>query len=396
MRIFWLWGTFVILFLVKCEGQFPSQTGRVATGDHVTEILNNIRQSYDKRVRPNYGGEPVDVGITMYVLSVSSVSEVNMDFTMDFYFRQSWNDPRLSFKGQPGLRSITVGTEFLKTIWIPDTFFVNEKMSYFHTATAPNEFLRISESGDIMRSIRLTVTASCPMNLRNFPMDTQRCRLEMESFGSNMSDIRYSWAKGVDSVGVAGDVSLPQFKIVGHRQLVNEASLGSGNYSRLECELVFERSLGYYLLQIYCPATLIVLISFVTFWINRNATTARVALGITTILTMTTLMSSVNASLPKISYIRSLDVFLGTCFVITFAALLEFATVGYVGKQIEMRKEEDDAEGGNANGTNAKKVGKWGGVAPADLDRYSRILFPAIFACFQFLYWVICLNISDD
>lgn len=55
-------------------------------------------------------------------------------------------------------------------------------------------------------------------------------------------------------------------------------------------------------------------------------------------LTMTTLMSSTNAALPKISYVKSIDVFLGTCFVMVFAALLEYATVGYMGKRIAMRK----------------------------------------------------------
>lgn len=53
---------------------------------------------------------------------------------------------------------------------------------------------------------------------------------------------------------------------------------------------------------------------------------------------MTTLMSSTNAALPKISYIKSIDVFLGTCFIMVFAALLEYATVGYMGKRIAMRK----------------------------------------------------------
>lgn len=42
--------------------------------------------------------------------------------------------------------------------------------------------------------------------------------------------------------------------------------------------------------------------------------------------------------MPKISYIKSIDVFLGTCFVMVFAALLEYATVGYMGKRIAMRK----------------------------------------------------------
>lgn len=96
----------------------------------------------------------------------------------------------------------------------------------------------------------------------------------------------------------------------------------AGNYSRLACEIQFVRSMGYYLIQIYIPSGLIVIISWVSFWLNRNATPARVQLGVTTVLTMTTLMSSTNAALPKISYVKSIDVYLGTCFVMVFTSLL--------------------------------------------------------------------------
>lgn len=65
--------------------------------------------------------------------------------------------------------------------------------------------------------------------------------------------------------------------------------------------------------------------------------------GVTTVLTMTTLMSSTNAQLPKISYIKSIDVFLGTCFVMVFGSLLEYAVVGYLGKRIAMRKSRLEA-----------------------------------------------------
>nr|XP_054929768.1 gamma-aminobutyric acid receptor subunit beta-like [Dermacentor andersoni] len=111
-----------------------------------------------------------------------------------------------------------------------------------------------------------------------------------------------------------------------------------GNYSRLVCEIRFVRSMGYYLIQMYIPAGLIVVTSWVSFWLHRNASPARVALGVTTVLTMTTLMSSTNAALPKISYVKSIDVYLGTCFLMVFAALLEYATVGYLGKRITMKK----------------------------------------------------------
>src|SRR5690349_16595723 len=42
-----------------------------------------------------------------------------------------------------------------------------------------------------------------------------------------------------------------------------------GNYSRLVCEIEFVRSMGYYLIQIYIPASLIVIISWVSFWLHR-------------------------------------------------------------------------------------------------------------------------------
>uniref|UniRef100_A0A1I8M4J7 Gamma-aminobutyric acid receptor subunit beta n=1 Tax=Musca domestica TaxID=7370 RepID=A0A1I8M4J7_MUSDO len=344
-RLITLWLAFTLAMLIQ-EPRRHAATVNAATaggsmlGDvNISAILDSFSVSYDKRVRPNYGGPPVEVGVTMYVLSISSLSEVKMDFTLDFYFRQFWTDPRLAYRKRPGVETLSVGSEFIKNIWVPDTFFVNEKQSYFHIATTSNEFIRVHHSGSITRSIRLTITASCPMNLQYFPMDRQLCHIEIESFGYTMRDIRYKWNEGPNSVGVSSEVSLPQFKVLGHRQRAVEISLTTGNYSRLACEIQFVRSMGYYLIQIYIPSGLIVIISWVSFWLNRNATPARVALGVTTVLTMTTLMSSTNAALPKISYVKSIDVYLGTCFVMVFASLLEYATVGYMAKRIQMRKQ---------------------------------------------------------
>lgn len=43
-----------------------------------------------------------------------------------------------------------------------------------------------------------------------------------------MRDIRYKWNEGPNSVGVSEDVSLPQFKVLGHRQRAMEISLTTG------------------------------------------------------------------------------------------------------------------------------------------------------------------------
>ena len=43
-----------------------------------------------------------------------------------------------------------------------------------------------------------------------------------------MSDIRYKWNDGLNSVQISSDESLPQFKVLGHRQKTIEASLSTG------------------------------------------------------------------------------------------------------------------------------------------------------------------------
>ena len=83
--------------------------------------------------------------------------------------------------------------------------------------------------------------------------------------------------------------------------------------------------------------------SWVSFWLNRGAAPARVGLGVTTVLTMTTLINSVNAALPKISYMKSIDIYLFVCFFMVFGAMVEYACVGYTDKRIQLRKNRFEA-----------------------------------------------------
>ena len=222
-----------------------------ASSVNISNLLNSFQIGYDRRVRPNYGGIPVTVGVSLYILSIGDLSEKDMDFTFDMYFRQFWSDPRLSFdRNEFGIDKLVVGSEYIKLIWVPDTFFVNEKVALFHQATTENQFLRIMHTGDVLRSMRLTIKATCPMNLANFPFDEQMCTVEVESFGYTMSDLKYRWQYGNDSVQMSPDVQLPQFIVLGHRQRFIEVSLTSGNYSRLLADVQFIRSMGYYMIQV--------------------------------------------------------------------------------------------------------------------------------------------------
>uniref|UniRef100_A0A915JFP4 Gamma-aminobutyric acid receptor subunit beta n=1 Tax=Romanomermis culicivorax TaxID=13658 RepID=A0A915JFP4_ROMCU len=251
------------------------------------------------------------------------------------YLRQTWVDPRLTWRNVP-IDEITISVDYMKHIWVPDTFFPNEKKSFFHMATTHNSFLRITNKGRITTSQRLTVTASCGMDLHYFPLDTQTCSLEIESYGYSAEDIVLHWAiiPGKEPVVVDNQTELPTFALkqpLKYDRTIE--SLTTGDYSRLSCKFEFQRTLGFYWIQIYQPSILIVVISWVTFWINRDSAPARVTLGIMTVLTMTTLMSTTNRQMPKVSYVKAVDIYLVVCYVMVFAALLEYAVVSYSNKK---------------------------------------------------------------
>jgi Neurotransmitter-gated ion-channel ligand binding domain len=66
--------------------------------------------------------------------------------------RQAWNDPRLTWSLKPPhehMDKIKLETDMWKQIWIPDTFFRNEKRANFHEVTVSNRMLRLSNNGDL-------------------------------------------------------------------------------------------------------------------------------------------------------------------------------------------------------------------------------------------------------
>lgn len=77
---------------------------------------------------------------------------------------------------------------------------------------------------------------------------------------------------------------------------------------------------------------MLVIVSWVSFWLDPNAIPARVSLGVTTLLTMATQISGINASLPPVSYIKAIDIWTGCCLTFVFGALLEFALVNYASR----------------------------------------------------------------
>lgn len=84
----------------------------------------------------------------------------------------------------------------------------------------------------------------------------------------------------------------------------------------------FSRRIGYYLINFYAPCIIMVIMSWISFWIDRDCIGDRIALGITTVLTIVFLLGSSNSTMPRVSYPKAIDWYLMTSFIFVFVTLL--------------------------------------------------------------------------
>ncbi|XP_040429633.1 gamma-aminobutyric acid receptor subunit alpha-6 isoform X2 [Cygnus olor] len=415
--------------------------------ENITRILDKLLDGYDNRLRPGFGGAVTEVKTDIYVTSFGPVSDVEMEYTMDVFFRQTWTDERLKFGGPTEI--LRLNNLMVSKIWTPDTFFRNGKKSIAHNMTTPNKLFRIMQNGTILYTMRLTINADCPMRLVNFPMDGHACPLKFGSYAYPKSEIIYTWKKGpLHSVEVPQESSsLLQYDLIGQTVSSETIKSNTGEYSLQLLYFHLQRKIGYYLIQTYIPCIMTVVLSQVVFWINKESVPARTVAGITTVLTMTTLSISARHSLPKVSYATAMDWFIAVCFAFVFSALIEFAAVNYftnLQTQRAMRKAaraaalaaalsaatvpaEDEIVSRSDSNCNLKKrvnsVTSQADQSPeasiisnsasqyqpvsvpppatpapppigdtSKIDQYSRILFPVAFAGFNLVYWVVYLS----
>ncbi|KAL7877190.1 hypothetical protein SRHO_G00038330 [Serrasalmus rhombeus] len=402
----------------------------MSPSDFLDKLMGRT-SGYDARIRPNFKGPPVNVTCNIFINSFGSIAETTMDYRVNIFLRQQWNDPRLAYSEYPD-DSLDLDPSMLDSIWKPDLFFANEKGAHFHEVTTDNKLLRIFKNGNVLYSIRLTLTLSCPMDLKNFPMDVQTCIMQLESFGYTMNDLIFEWQEN-GPVQVADGLTLPQFILKDESDLrYCTKHYNTGKFTCIEVRFHLERQMGYYLIQMYIPSLLIVILSWVSFWINMDAAPARVALGITTVLTMTTQSSGSRTSLPKVSYVKAIDIWMAVCLLFVFSALLEYAAVNFVSRQhkelLRFRrrrkkstKEEDVRESRLSFTANAGKDGAMSkasnnaaitpqgqpsntatlaGKSPEEMrkifidrakkiDTISRAGFPLAFLFFNIFYWVL-------
>ncbi|NP_001360686.1 Ligand-Gated ion Channel [Caenorhabditis elegans] len=329
------WST-LHLFQVLCIFIF------IRTSSPLTQpnIYNLLQQSNTRPPTAN-ASVPLGVKLGMYLESLGNFRSSEMSFDVDLYVYMSWQDPRLAHNFSDYV--LINNDEIRKQIWLPDLYFANARQASFQEVTVPNFNLFVAPDGTVAYSCRCTLTVACSLNLRYYPMDQQLCSIRVLSYAYIAKQVNVTWFDK-NPVRFNEEIGLPEFQIEhvsnaycngSYQYALTENSYKSDDFSCLSGNLFLSRSIGYNLVQSYIPTGLIVMISWVSFWIDRRAVPARVTLSFTTLVSLTTLGNGLRFGLPQVSYAKAIDLWYGACMFFVFCALLEFATINSY-----MRKSE--------------------------------------------------------
>ena len=136
------------------------------------------------------------------------------------------------------------------------------------------------------------------------------------------------------------------------------------SYPGIIMKITLTRNIGYHVMQTFIPSTLFVILGYLSLYIPAGAVPGRVAMGMTTILTLTAMFGAIRHTVPKVSYVSFLDIWMVTCIVFVNLFMFEYVLVIFI------------KDNGN------EKLSR-------EVEARCRVLLPVCFLAFNTLYWPI-------
>ncbi|KAF7409500.1 hypothetical protein HZH68_003881 [Vespula germanica] len=416
--------TILIIFLHSCLSSLPE----VFSSSDICFIC------FIKEIRPpSKKGVPVTVDFSIFVVDINSINVEDMDFRVDMFVRQSWTESRLYMLDdifEEGDDYVIFPAEFYDNLWQPDPYFLNSKVSEIATLNHKFSSVTLYRNKTVRYSARMHAIIACQMEFQLYPMDIQVCPIYVESFSYNSQKLRLRWDDS--GVTVNPELKLLQYNI-GKPVVFEETTMmeKNGNFSRLVVLFRFERQIGHHLIQTFAPSTLVVMFSWFSFWLDLDAIPGRVALLVTSMLTLVTMFTGLKSDIPPVAYVKALDVWMAGCMMFVFAALGEFVVVkvldlryqfvsdiqssiepqSFQTRLVMMDKSQNSGfwdydtiyvtKSKNNRAGSKHLLQTWLDLETSSLfphrtrsqqiDRYSRVGFPILFLLFVVLYWPILL-----
>jgi hypothetical protein len=266
------------------------------------------------RGRPQAAEGPTEVSVAFFVLDLDEVDNVNQNFDANIYIELHWLDSRLAHDNPNEV------VRNLVDVWNPRIQFINQQKIW---PTLP-EIVEISPEGHVVYQQRVWGAFSQPFELEDFPFDQQAFTVQLSTVGYGPHEVKLV-ADKESRTGIAAKLSLTDWDILGTKvQIAPFApSPEEEAFAGYSFTMEAKRRYGHFIVKVIIPLFLIVMMSWVVFWIDPKESGTQISVAITTMLTLIAYRFAVGNDIPKVSYLSRLDYFILGATVLVFASLIE-------------------------------------------------------------------------
>jgi len=268
-------------------------------------------------MRPGPATEATPVEVGLYVIDIGSIDDVAQSFTVDLFLRLRWHDPRLAVDAKG--RSLTGCRYGLTEVWDPSIVFGNRR----RLEPQFDEVVEVGAEGSVTYIQRYLGELAAPLDLRDFPADTQDLVVELVALGHGPEEVTLMTAEKV--TGRSEEFTIADWSIR-HGQVdltPLRVNTSSRELARFRYMMSAERHTGFYFWKVLFPLSLIIFMSWTVFWIDPEQTNPQFGISASAILTLIAFQFSLGYFLPRVSYLTRLDRFLVGATVLVFGALAE-------------------------------------------------------------------------
>lgn len=283
--------------------------------------------------RPDPEGVPTRVSLGFLFIDVTSINDLEQEFTADVFFRMTWEDPRLAQADGAAERVVPISE-----VWHPQPGALNRREISF---SLPN-VVKVDADGQVTYSQRAFGTFAARMDLRRFPVDTQSLDVQMVSYRYGPEEVAFE----ITPVsGLMEEPSVAGWRLEAGDPVVEPLEIrGVGQqFAAASFELRAEREVGYYILTMAMPLLLIALMAWAVFWIDPALLPPQVGISTAAVFSLIAYRFSLKLSLPRISYLTTADWFVLAITILVFSAFGHVILVSWLARteRLEQAKNLD-------------------------------------------------------
>ena len=266
---------------------------------------------------PNPPAKPTRVQCAILIVDIVDIDDVNESFEAEIAILATWQDPRLAFDAEAEKTDVKLfqdSYQFAEVFsgWWPQLLILNEVGRDDPKAVT----LKVYPDGTVRYFEQRNATLETPMDLHDFPFDTQRLRTSMIPFGCTTDEVllevdpRYQFATD-DYVSRERDVNVSGWDLQGLTMEVNETHVATGPsktcFSRMVTTIHLQRQSWQLVWEILFPLMVLVSVVWSIFWVEIDSLADRLNISFIGVLTIVAYQFVVVENMPRMSYLTFTD-----------------------------------------------------------------------------------------